>query len=150
VAFVGDGACNVPNSWLWAAARLGFNLRVAAPAPFQPDPGLLARVGSNRITVTDNPSVAVADADVIYTDVWVSMGKEEEAAYRLAQLAPYQVDDKLVAKAKPGALVMHCLPAYRGKEISEEVFEAHAQTIFDQAENRLHAQKAVLAQLAVG
>ena len=97
--------------------------------------------------MTDDAAAAVADADVIYTDVWVSMGKEEEAAYRIAQLAPYQVDSQLVAKAKPGALVMHCLPAYRGKEISEEVFEANAGTIFDQAENRLHAQKAVLARL---
>ena len=147
VAYVGDGACNVPNSWLWAAARMGFELRVAAPATFQPSADLLARVGSDRISVTDDPAAAVADADVIYTDVWVSMGKEEEAAYRIAQLAPYQVDSQLVAKAKPGALVMHCLPAYRGKEISEEVFEANAGTIFDQAENRLHAQKAVLARL---
>ncbi len=148
VAYVGDGACNVPNSWLWAAARLGFNLRVAAPATFQPEPALLARVGSGRVSVTESAANAVNGADVVYTDVWVSMGKEEEAAYRLAQLAPYQVDAKLLAKAKPGALVMHCLPAYRGKEISEEVFEANAQTIFDQAENRLHAQKAVLSLIA--
>lgn len=149
VAFVGDGACNVPNSWLWAAARLGFHLHVVAPAPFQPDPKLLARVGSDLITVSDDPATAAVGADILYTDVWVSMGKEDEAAYRLAQLTPYQVNAKMLAAAKPGALVMHCLPAYRGKEISEEVFEAHAQTIFDQAENRLHAQKAILAQLAM-
>ncbi len=100
--------------------------------------------------MTDNPAVAAANADVLYTDVWVSMGREEEAAYRLAQLGQYQINAALVAKARPGALVMHCLPAYRGKEISEEVFEAHAQTIFDQAENRLHAQKAVLSLLVEG
>jgi ornithine carbamoyltransferase len=148
VAFVGDGACNVPCSWLWAAARLGFNLRIAAPHTFQPDPALLERIGSDRITVTEEPAIAAAGADVLYTDVWVSMGKEEETAYRLAQLGRYQIDAELVAKAKPGVLVMHCLPAYRGKEITEEVFEAHAQTIFDQAENRLHAQKAILCRLA--
>ncbi|MHA3773233.1 ornithine carbamoyltransferase [Verrucomicrobiota bacterium sgz303538] len=148
VCFIGDGACNVPISWLWAAARLGFNLRIAAPHQFQPSPELLAKVGSDRITVTENLSVAAAGADVLYTDVWISMGKEDEAAYRLAQLARYQINGEVVAMAKPGALVMHCLPAYRGKEITEEVFEAHAQTIFDQAENRLHAQKAILSLIA--
>jgi ornithine carbamoyltransferase len=148
ITFIGDGACNVPISWLWAAARLGFHLRIAAPAPFQPSPELLSRIGGGHITVTDDIHAAVAGAHVLYTDVWVSMGKEEEAAYRLAQLARYQIDDALVAKAAPGALVMHCLPAYRGKEIAESTFEAHAKTIFDQAENRLHAQKAVLSLLA--
>jgi ornithine carbamoyltransferase len=87
---------------------------------------------------------------VLYTDVWVSMGKEEEAAFRLAQMGHYQISSGLVAKAKPGALVMHCLPAYRGKEITAEVFEQHAATIFNQAENRLHAQKAVLSLLTRG
>ena len=94
------------------------------------------------------PAAAAKGADVLYTDVWVSMGKEEEAAYRLAQLAKYQINDALVERAKPGALVMHCLPAYRGKEITAKSFEAHAETIFDQAENRLHAQKAVLSIVA--
>ncbi len=148
VCFVGDGACNVPVSWLWAAARVGFNLRIAAPKPFQPAPELIEKIGSDRITVTDNLSVAASGADVLYTDVWISMGKEDEAAYRLAQLARYQINGEVLAEAKPGALVMHCLPAYRGKEITEEVLEAHAKTIFDQAENRLHAQKAVLSLLA--
>ena len=148
VAFIGDGACNVPISWMWAAARLGFQLRIAAPHAFQPAPALLSRLNAPNVTVTDDVLAAAKGADVLYTDVWVSMGKEEEAAYRLAQLGKYQVNSALVAAAKPGALVMHCLPAYRGKEISEEVFEAHADTIFDQAENRLHAQKAVLALLA--
>ena len=148
VAFIGDGACNVPVSWMWAAARLGFQLRIAAPHAFQPAPALLAKLNAPNVTVTDDVLAAAKGADVLYTDVWVSMGKEEEAAYRLAQLGKYQVNSALVAAAKPGALVMHCLPAYRGKEISEEVFEVHAATIFDQAENRLHAQKAVLALLA--
>ena len=148
VTFVGDGACNVPVSWMWAAARLDFELRIAAPKSYQPDPMLVARLGSNRVTVTEDVGAAAEGADVLYTDVWVSMGKEEEADFRLAQLGGYQIDAGLVAKAKPGALVMHCLPAYRGKEISEEVLEAHADTIFTQAENRLHAQKAVLSLIA--
>ncbi len=150
VTFVGDGACNVPISWMWAAVRLDFELRIAAPKAYQPDPALLARLGTNRVTVTEDLDAAADGADVLYTDVWVSMGKEDEAAYRLAQLANYQINSALVARAKPGALVMHCLPAYRGKEITEEVLEAHADTIFTQAENRLHAQKAVLSLLARG
>lgn len=147
VTFVGDGACNVPASWIWAAARLGFELRIAAPLAFQPAPELVARAGKN-ITVTDDLRGAVRGADVLYTDVWVSMGKEDEAEYRQAQLGGYHLSRENVALAKPGALVMHCLPAYRGKEIMEDVFEDHAQTIFDQAENRLHAQKAVLSLVA--
>ena len=147
ITFVGDGACNVPRSWMWAAARLDFELRIAAPAPFQPDPTLVAACGP-RVHVTDDLAAAADGADVLYTDVWVSMGKEEEAAYRVAQLGAFTIDDDLVARAKPGALVMHCLPAYRGKEISEAVLESHAATIFTQAENRLHAQKAVLALVA--
>ena len=154
VTFVGDGACNVPTSWLWAAAKLDFELRIAAPKQYQPGEELLRRVrevgGAYSIYVTDDLKAAAAGADVLYTDVWVSMGKEEEAAYRLAQLGGYQIDAEIVALAKPDALVMHCLPAYRGKEITAEVFDAHATTIFDQAENRLHAQKAVLSLIARG
>jgi ornithine carbamoyltransferase len=146
VAFVGDGACNVPRSWIWAAARLGFQLRIGAPPAFQPQEEWILRAGGD-ILVTDDPAEAARGADVLYTDVWVSMGKEDETAYRLAQLGNYRIDHALVAQAKSGALVMHCLPAYRGKEISEETFEEHAGTIFDQAENRLHAQKAVLSLL---
>lgn len=147
VTFIGDGACNVPRSWMWAAARLDFQLRIAAPVAFQPDPALVAACGP-RVSVTDNLAAAAEGADVLYTDVWVSMGKEEETAFRLAQLGGFQINAALVAKAKPGALVMHCLPAYRGKEITDDVLEAHADTIFAQAENRLHAQKAVLSLLA--
>ena len=143
VAFVGDGACNVANSWIFAAAKLGFELRIAAPRAFRPEAALLKRAGGKTICTEDVKSAARA-ADVLYTDVWVSMGKEAESAKRSKALAKYQINGALVKLAKPGALVMHCLPAYRGKEIDEATFEANAQTIFDQAENRLHVQKAVL------
>lgn len=147
VTFVGDGACNVPISWIWAAAKLNFTLRIAAPSAFQPDPAIVAKANGS-VKVTDDLERAAADADVLYTDVWVSMGKEEEASYRIAQLGGYHINKDVVSLAKKGALVMHCLPAYRGKEITEDVFEANAATIFDQAENRLHAQKAVLSLVA--
>jgi ornithine carbamoyltransferase len=143
VTFVGDGACNVANSWVFAAAKLGFELRIAAPMGFQPDAKVLKQAGG-KIICTDDLNAAASGADVLYTDVWVSMGKEAESAGRLKTLAGYQINQPLVKFAKPGALVMHCLPAYRGREIDELAFEAHAQTIFDQAENRLHVQKAIL------
>lgn len=143
VAFIGDGACNVAASWLFAAGRLGFELRIAAPKAYQPAPALIARAGGT-ITCTEDPQAAARGADLLYTDVWVSMGKEAESATRMQELAGYQLNQGLLKGAKPGALVMHCLPAYRGKEIDEATFEAHAQTIFDQAENRLHVQKAIL------
>ena len=148
ICFVGDGACNVPRSWLWAASKLDFTLKIAAPKSYQPEPELLAKINRGNIVCTDDLQAAARDADVLYTDVWVSMGREEEAEYRMAQLGEYRIDEKLVAVAKPGALVMHCLPAYRGKEITDEIFERHAATIFDQAENRLHAQKAILSLLS--
>jgi ornithine carbamoyltransferase len=150
ICFVGDGACNVPRSWLWAASKLDFTLKIAAPKSYQPEPELLAKINSTNIVCTDDLHAAACGADVLYTDVWVSMGKEDESAHRNAQLAGYQINSQLLAEAKPGALVMHCLPAYRGKEITEEVFEQHAQTIFDQAENRLHTQKAILSLLVSG
>ena len=143
VAFIGDGACNVANSWIWAAGKLGFNLRIAAPKPFQPPASLLKRAGGN-ISVTGDLRAAADGADLLYTDVWVSMGKEAEAKERIQALTGYQINAALVKLANPGALVMHCLPAYRGKEIDEETLEAHAGTIFEEAENRLHVQKAAL------
>jgi len=146
VTFIGDGACNVPRSWIWAASKLNFKLRIAAPKPFQPAPELIARAGGN-IVVTDDIEAAASGADVLYTDVWVSMGLEKETEYRLAQLAGYQISSELLKKAAPGALAMHCLPAYRGKEITDEVVEAHADTIFTEAENRLHVQKAIISWL---
>jgi ornithine carbamoyltransferase len=143
VAFIGDGACNVANSWIWTAAQFGFELRIAAPKKFQPSAALLKRAGGKVVCTEDLQAVAKG-ADMLYTDVWVSMGKEAEAASRLKILSGYQINQKLVKLAKPDALVMHCLPAYRGKEIDEETFEANADTIFTQAENRLHVQKAIL------
>jgi ornithine carbamoyltransferase len=143
VAFIGDGANNVTNSWIFAAARLGFELRVAAPKGYQPAPELLTRAGGS-VVVTEDVHAAGKGADLLYTDVWVSMGKETESAERIQKMNGYQINEALVNLAKPGALVMHCLPAYKGKEIDEATFEAHAQTIFDQAENRLHVQKAIL------
>jgi ornithine carbamoyltransferase len=145
VTFIGDGDCNVARSWIWAAARMDFELRIAAPEDFQPPKELLERAGG-RISVTDDLQGAAAGATVLYTDVWVSMGKEQESAQRIAKLQGYQINAGLCRLA-PDALVMHCLPAYRGKEIDAETFEANADTIFRQAENRLHAQKAVLALL---
>lgn len=143
VTFVGDGACNVPVSWIFAAAKLGFELRIAAPKKFQPTAALLKRAGG-KVICTDDLKAAARGADVLYTDVWVSMGKEAESTARLKVLKGYQINQALVKLAKPKALVMHCLPAYRGKEIDDATFEAHADTIFTQAENRLHVQKAVL------
>jgi ornithine carbamoyltransferase len=143
VTFVGDGACNVPVSWIFAAAKLGFELRIAAPKKFQPSAEILKRAGG-KISCTEDLKAAAKGADLLYTDVWVSMGKEAESAERLKILSGYQINQKLVKLAKPDALVMHCLPAYRGKEIDEETFEANAATIFTQAENRLHVQKAIL------
>lgn len=153
VTFIGDGACNVANSWIFAAVKLGFELRIAAPGGFQPGRSLLKRAGlcasspsqtGGGIVCMDNLRTAARGADVLYTDVWVSMGKEAESAARLKALKGFQINRALVKLAKPDALVMHCLPAYRGKEITGDTFEDHALTIFDQAENRLHVQKAIL------
>jgi len=143
VTFIGDGACNVANSWIFAAAKLGFELRIAAPKKFQPSAGLIKRAGG-KVVCTEDLAAAARGADLLYTDVWVSMGKEAESQQRIKILTGYQINQKLVKLAQPGALVMHCLPAYRGKEIDAATFEANADTIFTQAENRLHVQKAIL------
>ena len=146
VAFIGDGAGNVATSWAFAAAKAGFELRIAAPKAFQPPADLVQRAGG-KIVLTEDVKAAASGADLLYTDVWVSMGRESESAERVRQMSGYQVNAALVQVARPGALVMHCLPAYRGKEIDEATFESNAQTIFDQAENRLHVQKAILSWL---
>ena len=143
VTYIGDGACNVPISWIWAAGKLGFELRIAAPKAYQPDADLIARAGGN-IVITEDTHAAAEGADILYTDVWVSMGMEAEAEQRIADFAGYQINEALIARANKDALVMHCLPAYRGKEIDEPTLEAHSETIFTQAENRLHTQKAIL------
>jgi ornithine carbamoyltransferase len=147
VTFVGDGAANTAQSWLFAAGKLDFELRIASPKRYKPSPELLKRAGG-RVMCTEDLQEAARGADVLYTDIWVSMGREGEEARRGAELAPYWINESLVKLAKPGALVMHCLPAHRGQEIDEKTLEANAQTIFDQAENRLHVQKAILAELA--
>jgi ornithine carbamoyltransferase len=143
VAFFGDGSCNVANSWIFAAAKLGFELRIAAPRDFQPPAELVRRAGG-KILCTEDVEAAARNADLLYTDVWVSMGKEAESTQRIERMAAYQINSRVVSLARPDALVMHCLPAYRGKEIDAETFEANAETIFSQAENRLHTQKAIL------
>jgi len=147
VTFVGDGACNVPISWIFAASKLGFELRIAAPKAYQPPASLLARA-PGKIICTEDLKAAARGADLLYTDVWVSMGKEAESAQRIRDLSGYQVNRRLVELASKDVLVMHCLPAYRGKEIDEETFEANAGTIFEQAENRLHLQKAILSWIS--
>jgi ornithine carbamoyltransferase len=144
--FIGDGAGNIATSLIFAAGKAGFELRIAAPKAFQPSAELVKRAGG-KIILTEDIQAAATGADLLYTDVWVSMGREKESAERLSQMSGYQVNAGVVGLARPGALVMHCLPAYRGKEIDEATFEANAQTIFDESENRLHVQKAILSWL---
>ena len=144
VVFVGDGDCNVARSWIWAAKHLGFRLVLAAPAGFCPTKDYLDAVDAPNISCSSDPVESAKGAHVLYTDVWVSMGMEDEAASREQAFKGYQVDGRLLGVAHPDAIVMHCLPAYRGKEISEDVLEMHAETIFSEAENRLHAQKGIL------
>ncbi|MEX2579415.1 MAG: ornithine carbamoyltransferase [Verrucomicrobiales bacterium] len=148
VVFFGDGDCNMSRSWAWASKRLGFEFVIAAPAEFQPAAEFMERLGEAPVTVTADVEEAAAGADVLYTDTWVSMGKEAEATDRLQMLAPYQLNARVEAVANEGAIVQHCLPAYRDKEISEELLEDRADEIFQQAENRLHVQKAILLYLA--
>jgi ornithine carbamoyltransferase len=147
VCFIGDGNNNVAHSWIWAAERLGFELRIAAPENYRPADSLLRRLTNDKIFVTADPIAGADQADVLYTDVWVSMGFEEETGRRLRELEAFQINDSLVARAAPRAMVLHCLPAYRGKEITADTLEKHAATIFDQAENRLHVQKAILSDV---
>lgn len=147
VCFLGDGDCNMARSWIWASVHLGFELVIGAPKAFQPQESFMHRVPGNTVKIVDDPAKAVEGCDVVYTDVWVSMGKEAESADRIETLKPWQINAALMKHANPGALVMHCLPAYRGKEITDEVMEAHADLIFDQAENRLHAQKAIIVEI---
>lgn len=147
LCFLGDGDCNMARSWIWASVHLGFELVIGAPKAFQPQESFMQRVPSGTIRIVDDPAEAVRGCDVVYTDVWVSMGKEAESADRIETLKPWQINSDLLKHANPGAIVMHCLPAYRGKEITNEVMEAHADVIFEQAENRLHAQKAIIVEI---
>ncbi len=147
IAFVGDGACNLANSWILATARLPIELRVVCPEGYEPAAGILARGGEGRVRVVRDPVEGVRGADVVYTDVWVSMGFEEERERRLRALEPYRVDAALLEQAGPEAIVMHCLPAHPGEEITREVLESPQSVVWDQAENRLHAQKAIMEHL---
>ncbi len=149
VAYVGDGN-NVAHSWINCAARLDFHLSLACPEGYGPDPSLLERARSEsreEIQLVHDPYEAVLEADIIYTDVWASMGREDEHANRLRDFREYQVNSHLVKAAKTDVMVMHCLPAHRGEEITDEVMDGSHSIIWDQAENRLHVQKAILEWL---
>lgn len=147
IAFIGDGFSNMTRSWMWAAKHLGFELAIASPTSCQPPAEFLSKLDTPNVTFTHDPVAATSGAHVINTDVWLSMGQEGQQE-KEREFAGFQVDSDLLTHAAADHIVLHCLPAYRGKEISEEVLELHAETIFQQAENRLHAQKAVLVALA--
>ncbi len=145
IAWVGDGN-NVATSWMHAAAKFGFKLRIACPGQLRPDKKVIdaARQSGADVEVTDDPATAVAGSDCVVTDTWVSMGDTDEG-YRRQLLGAYAVDSDLMKRAAKGAIFMHCLPAYRGHEVSAEVIDGAQSVVFDEAENRLHAQKAILA-----
>jgi ornithine carbamoyltransferase len=143
VAWIGDGN-NMANSWLEACSLLGFELAVACPEGYDPDAGLLARC-AGKARLVRSPAEAAAGAHVLNTDVWASMGQEAEQAKRLRDFAGFIIDDALVARARPEAVVLHCLPAHRGEEITDEVMDGPHSVIYDESENRTHAQRAILA-----
>jgi ornithine carbamoyltransferase len=152
LAFVGDGN-NVANSLMLSALRLGINFSLATPSGYEPDPEIvaqaeaLAAVAGGQLTITNSASEAVSGAHAVYTDVWASMGQEHEKEQRLADFAAYQVNAGLFAQAAPEAIFLHCLPAKRGEEVHDDVIESSQSAVFDQAENRLHVQKALLLML---
>ena len=152
IAWVGDGN-NMANSWIQAAGRIGFELILACPEGYDPDPEILAaaqKESVKAITITRSPEEAVANADVINTDVWASMGQEDEQNERLAIFQALQINVELMTKAPADAIVLHCLPAHREEEITEEVLESEQCVAFDQAENKMHMHKAILEQLLKG
>ena len=150
IAWIGDGN-NMANSWCDAALRLGFELRLACPKGYDPDPAILARAqAGGNVTLVRDPREAVEGADVVTTDVWASMGQEEEQAVRAAAFASYQVDGALMARAASSAIFLHCLPAHRGEEVTAEVIDGPQSRVWDEAENRLHVQKAIMAVLMGG
>lgn len=152
IAFLGDTRFNMANSWILGAALFGMEIVLAGPGGYKPGAAVatLLRAGgyADAYRFTTDPGLAVTGADIVYTDVWTSMGQEEEARQRLVQMRPYAVTAKLFAKAKPGALFMHCLPAHPGEEVEQAVLDNPRSIVFDQAENRLHVQKAILATVA--
>ena len=147
IVFIGDGDNNMSRSWIWAAKYLGFELVVASPKSCQPPLEFMEKVGAANIYLSDDPVASCTGADIINTDVWLSMGQEGQEE-KEALFGDYQVNENLLSNANKGHIVLHCLPAYREKEITKAVLEAHSDTIFQQAENRLHAQKAVLVKIA--
>jgi ornithine carbamoyltransferase len=149
IAYLGDGN-NVANSWLNASTRIPFDLRVGTSPETKPDQNIFEYaedIGLSKVTLTHNPKEAVEDADVIYTDVWASMGQKNLAEQKKSLLKDFQVNNELLKFAKKDCIVMHCLPANRGEEITDEVMDGPHSVVFDQAENRLHAQKAIMVQL---
>jgi ornithine carbamoyltransferase len=153
IAFLGDTACNMANSWILGANLFGMKISLAGPVEFAPSRefnALLKTEGfGGGYEFSQDPIEAVRDADIVYTDVWVSMGKEEESAARIRQMRPYAVTAKVFAAAKPDALFMHCLPAHAGEEVDQAVLDNPRSIIFDEAENRLHMQKAIMASLVL-
>ncbi len=149
VAFVGDCASNMGRSFVEATRHFGFNLRLGCPEGYRPSAALLAEAGT-RVHVTVSATEAVQGADVVVTDVWTSMGQEAESAKRKKDLHDYQLNEALLAKANPGAIVLHCLPAHRGEEITDGVIDGSQSAVWDEAENRMHVQKALLEQLILG
>ena len=151
IAFYGDCASNMAHSWILGAAHLGMRISLSGPTEYRPEPvvdRLLKEAGYGAdYEFSTDPLAAAEDADVIYTDVWVSMGDESEKEARLNRLQPYQVNARIMEKARPGALFMHCLPAHEGEEVSSEVYQSKASIVYQQAENRLHAQKGLLVKL---
>ncbi|MDR3345898.1 MAG: ornithine carbamoyltransferase [Campylobacteraceae bacterium] len=152
VSYVGDGN-NISHSWLMLASKLGFELRISTPKGYEVNAQVLqdarkfAQISGAKITIYENPKEAIKGANVVTTDTWVSMGQEAEKEKRIKDFEGFMVDDETMKLAREGVIFLHCLPAYRGYEVSESVFEAHANEIFDEAENRLHAQKAVMVWL---
>jgi ornithine carbamoyltransferase len=150
IVYVGDGN-NIANSWINFASRMPIHLVICSPSNYEPDKTTLEnarRAGISKIELIHDPVEAVKDADVVYTDVWASMGQEAEAEQRRKIFMPYQLNSKLMSYAKKDALVMHCLPAHRGEEITDEVIESPQSIVFDEAENRMHVQKAIMVKLA--
>ncbi len=148
LCYIGDGN-NMANSLIVGGLKVGMTVAIACPDDYQPDPKVLefAKEYGDKFIMTSDIKAAAKDADVLYTDVWTSMGEEAETEKRKKAFAGYQINDDVMAVAKPDAMVQHCLPAHREEEITEKVFEAHANEIFDEAENRLHAQKAVMVKV---
>ncbi len=152
VAFLGDTACNMANSWVLVAAMTGMSISLGGPKGFEPGKKVCDQLKADKLPqnfhFTNDPIEAVKDADMVYTDVWVSMGDEAEEAIRISKMKPYAITKELMRHAKPTAYFMHCLPAHPGLEVSQEVLDSPQSIIFDQAENRLHMQKAILAKIA--